>query len=252
MQNQVICKQCNCKYSIIWNYEWSEDTYSYEYIIGKYTCPSCDYDMLYSFISAARDNDISEMKTFLDKGLDPDIKHPMLGNAFSIALANKAKGKQIVELLIQFGSDINHRDKNIGSTKFHDAISYNRLDIAELLIEHGAKINIWERNVITMTPLHIACKEGNIDAVKFLIDKGAKINLRNSEGDTPLHLATLSCPKNCFTILKILIDAGAKKSIRNKSRNRPVDLCWQEKDKPKRDFLESYGTSKKWWSLFPL
>jgi ankyrin repeat protein len=138
---------------------------------------------------------------------------------------------------------------DVGISALGNAVRYGRKDIAELLIQSGADVNI--RNLSEDTPLHTACYKGELDVVKLLIEHGADVNARNVKGQTPLYTATLSCSNDDFTMLKVLIDAGANKSIKSKNGNKPIDLCWQEKHKPKREFLKSYGKAdKKWWRLF--
>ena len=39
------------------------------------------------------------------------------------------------------------------------------------------------------TPLHLAAEEGYPDMAEVLLDHGADVNVANDDGDTPLHLS---------------------------------------------------------------
>ena len=99
--------------------------------------------------------------------------------------------KDIAEIgkLSQKGSDINQlgsRRHGYGSA-LHIAAREGYLDIARLLIDSGANVDVRDHN--DYTPLHNAAWNGNLDMVKFLIDAGADINAVNYSGDTVLSCA---------------------------------------------------------------
>ena len=197
------------------------------------------------FFAAVKAGQVEKVEQFLKNGMDPNQKDPNendFGEVRGIpplcyVAEDKAHGKQMAELLLKYGADPNIR-RNAEISALHDAVMGGRAEI-----EHGADVNIrtWNKE----TPLHYACDnlsgpdEGRIELMQLLIEKGADVNALNDERETPLHNATHTCPNDDFTILKVLLDAGADASIRSTSGdgNRPIDLCWQEEDKPKRDFL---------------
>src|SRR5262249_15995993 len=51
----------------------------------------------------------------------------------------------------------------------------NRIDIAEMLINHGANIN--SINYMNLTPLHKAILHNELDMVKFLVMRGADLSI---------------------------------------------------------------------------
>lgn len=78
--------------------------------------------------------------------------------------------KDIVELLIAKGADVNAKD-NWNWTPLHSAV-YGHKDIVELLITEGANVNA--RDGASRTPLWYAKDEGNAEIVELLRKHGAK------------------------------------------------------------------------------
>ncbi len=95
--------------------------------------------------------------------------------------------KELAELLIARGADVNARSK-AGNTPLHSAAHDDRAtDVARLLIAHGAEINA--TNDEGETPLHLAARWARVENVELLIAEGAELNLKNQAGDTPLDAA---------------------------------------------------------------
>lgn len=86
------------------------------------------------------------------------------------------------------------------------------LDIVELLIKNGADINV-EKKQLGFTPLHYAIFGGNVEIVEALLDNGAKVNPEtrstkiSSRYITPLHLAV---HYGDLAICEQLLKQGAK------------------------------------------
>jgi len=94
-----------------------------------------------------------------------------------------------VRRLLQKGADINQlgpRRHGYGSA-LHIAVREGHLDIAKLLIDRGAEIDVLDRK--DFTPLHNAAWNGNLEMTKLLLDAGADIEASTYDGDTPLTLA---------------------------------------------------------------
>jgi ankyrin repeat protein len=69
----------------------------------------------------------------------------------------------------------------------HDAADGGHKEVAELLIAKGADVNAKDYRV--RTPLHLAAASGRNESAKLLIDKGADVNAKSDEGWTPLYFA---------------------------------------------------------------
>jgi uncharacterized protein len=120
------------------------------------------------FLMAARASDVPLMRLLLELGADPSIANadnssPLLAAAGVGALGDgdEAAGTDeealaACKLLLEIGADVNAVDNN-GETAMHGAAYQSRANLAPLLAEHPADINIWNRkNKWGWTPLMIA------------------------------------------------------------------------------------------------
>ena len=110
---------------------------------------------------------------------------------------------EIAKLLIERGADINLADSD-GRTPLYRACWNNYLEIARLLIKGNADVNLAEKD--GETPLHVACWNNNLEIAKLLIERGADINLADSDDETPLYRA---CLRNKLEIARLLIESNA-------------------------------------------
>lgn len=111
-----------------------------------------------------------------------------------------------VRALIQEGVDVNARDVFGNNAGLHWAASLGLAEMARLLIDNGADLDI--RNDEGNTPLHWAAGEGQKELVVILIAHGADINARGKNGWTPLRWAEAQSQKE---IARILMAAGGRR-----------------------------------------
>jgi ankyrin repeat protein len=192
------------------------------------------------------------IKLLLEKGVEIINQFDNNGwTALHTALYNREVKKDLIELLLKNGADINYRsesgltllhyavlscNKDIiklllkemsldllnqtaegGHTVLHYAIGIMRQDIIELLLDSGVNINKASNDSIPLLPYSI--QTGRKDIVELFLDKMSLdlINQVDSSGKTGLHLAAIL---NKQDIVKFLIDSGkCDVTIRDKMGN---------------------------------
>jgi len=183
--------------------------------------------------------------------------------------AVRVKNKEIIDLLIKNGADVNARN-NIKETPLYYAIFYgNDTEIMELLIENGADVNVKSLGGYTplhhittrdaalllmengaeinnvrdkdgRTPLHLAALNGNKEVVLILIENGAFVNDKNSYNITPLHFAAAVNKE----ITEILIENGADVNVRNNKKETPLDIAKKCDQEEIVELLKKYGAKE--------
>jgi ankyrin repeat protein len=101
----------------------------------------------------------------------------------------EAPNKNVAELLLANGADVNARD-NRRFTPLHVAAGgfTNRKDVVELLLARGADVNA--RDDMGMTPLYLmAFVPSQTRKIELLLTYGADVNATAKDGKTPLHEA---------------------------------------------------------------
>lgn len=141
-----------------------------------------DADLESLLFKAILFDNFDKVKELIDKGVNVNA----LDN-FGDAPLHHITILKIKELLLEHGADVDIRDE-WKNTPLHDAARDDDCDFAELLIKHGADINA--KNNDGDTPLHRAMERGNEKIAKLLVDKGADINAKNNDGKTPLDKKT--------------------------------------------------------------
>ncbi|KAG7298471.1 hypothetical protein JYU34_018100, partial [Plutella xylostella] len=92
----------------------------------------------------------------------------------------------LAQLLIQRGADVHAKDKG-GLVPLHNACSYGHVQLSALLLQSGAAVDA--HDLWRYTPLHEAAAKGKSDVVKLLLKHGADPTRRNRDGLTALQLA---------------------------------------------------------------
>ena len=140
---------------------------------------------------------------------------------------------EAVQAEIDKGSDINAREKNLGSRVITKVYGQTPLMYAasgaypmpalELLLDNGAQVNA--RDDRGVTALMRAANFNRSGAVKLLLDRGAQVNARSNYGRTPLNIAAeprYRNPKKAIEIVKLLLGAGANVDGRNPEAKTPL------------------------------
>ena len=178
------------------------------------------------------------VELLIAEGADVDAKTTTGGTP----LFNAAGGhKEIVELLIAAGADVNAQvvPGPHGFTVGDTALDFTgSSEIIDLLRKHGGKTGEELRS--GMTPLHQAARDGHKEIVEQLIDKGADVNAKRGDRRTPLHFAATSGHKE---IVELLISKGANVNEEDVSGNTPLHDAAQEGHKEIAELFIAKGAN---------
>ena len=83
--------------------------------------------------------------------------------------------------------NVNVKDDESGSTPLHYAARNGNVEIAHLILQNGAEVNV--RNNGGNTPLHWAAIFGNVDILHLLVENGADLEAQSNDGERALHSA---------------------------------------------------------------
>jgi ankyrin repeat protein len=120
--------------------------------------------------------------------------HPEAINAYAddgftaLGLACYFGQYEVARYLVLKGADVNLPSNNgFNVYPLHSAAAGNHTQIARMLIENNAQVNV--RQQAGVTPLHSAAQNGNIDLLILLLEHGADVSIRMEGGKLPADLA---------------------------------------------------------------
>ena len=121
------------------------------------------------------------------------------------AVANESV--EIAKMLIEHGAKVDAQTKR-GMTPLHSALIAPRpnKDIVVLLLEEWADMDLQDNN--GDTALHLAARKGEVEIASLLIEYGAKLNIKNKEKRRPLAIASEACQEK---IVQLLQESGAER-----------------------------------------
>lgn len=237
-------------------------------------------DLELTILTAIKNEDIDKLKEIASSGFNFNTKLMVCQNLLCYAISmNKLK---VIEFLINNDNvDVNLRSENFevectplhvaciylninainlllscpkininvkasnGHSILHQAYCYNKFELFDIFIKHGADVNVISTGIFAQTPLHSVCQlpKCNVSTIMALIDAGANINIRipasqlsilhtlcgyhsveiistllkytninklvnaiANDDITPLHIA---CLRGDIEIVKMLIENGA-------------------------------------------
>ncbi|KAH9169161.1 ankyrin repeat-containing domain protein [Lactarius sanguifluus] len=164
------------------------------------------------------------------------VKHPEQVNyrdgnlECPLVVALFKKDFRVAELLIEHGAHINVR----GRPPLFHTIRFSedaRVDAVQFLLRRGADVNATEEHL--WTPLHIAAERGYLKVAQMLLEHGAEVDCRNDKRQTPLHLVSIrksgdhegEREGDRAIFARILVECGADVMIQDEDKETPLHFA---------------------------
>jgi len=144
-----------------------------------------------------------------------------------LAAALRGKHYKVAELLVEHGANIDVRGM-WEFTLLHFVIWYDndwpgieRVDLVQWLLSHGADVNA--RNEEGWVPLYVAISYRDLDLCQVLQDHNADLSCRTIDGETLLHRAASHLRRrDPRTFMQLLLDQGADVDARDNHGRTPL------------------------------
>jgi ankyrin repeat protein len=219
-------------------------------------------------LEAAKRDDADRVKALLSGSPSLVFSKDGEGNT-SLHRAAANGHKDVAELLLAHGADVNARD-NDSVTPLQEAAAYGHKDVAELLLAHGADVNVKGNNGLTLlqeaaangnkdmaemllrskadvnakednyggTALHLAALKGQRDVAELLLASGADVNAKANNGLTPLHGAAGNGHKD---VAELLLAHGADVNAKDNQGDTPLRLAVKKGGRDVAGLLLAHG-----------
>ncbi|XP_063290649.1 poly [ADP-ribose] polymerase tankyrase-2 isoform X4 [Pelobates fuscus] len=145
----------------------------------------------HSLLQAAREADLARIKKHLSLEM-VNFKHPQTNEtALHCAAASPyPKRKQVCELLMRKGANVNEKTKDSFLTPLHVASDKAHNDVVEVLVKHEAKVNALDN--LGQTCLHRAAHCGHLQTCRLLLNSGCDPATVSLQGFTALQMGNES------------------------------------------------------------
>jgi ankyrin repeat protein len=115
-------------------------------------------------------------------------------------------------LIVEHSLDVNARGFSDGETPLHVASRMGFVEVARILLKHGADIEARDRN--DWSPLERATTKGHVEVTRVLLEHGANVSAQDKGRRTPLYLASVHGKP---AVAQVLLRHGADMKARIKN-----------------------------------
>ncbi len=109
-----------------------------------------------------------------------------------------------------------------GFTALHYAGFFGKADVARILIESGASVDVYTQNEFANQPLHAAAAGRHLEVCRILLAAGADVNATQHGGYTPLHEAAQA---GDVELAELFLSAGADPLARSDDDKTPAETA---------------------------
>ncbi len=109
-----------------------------------------------------------------------------------------------------------------GFTALHLAAFFGKAEVTRILLEAGARVDVYGQNPLANQPLHAAAAGRHIEVCRLLVAAGADVNATQHGGVTPLHEAA---QHGDAEMVELFLSAGADPTTTADDGRTPADLA---------------------------
>ena len=146
---------------------------------------------------------------------------------------------EIAELLYQHGAHVDVRGYN-ECTPLYNASRKGHLEIVQWLLRHGADPNTRDK-FVGWTALHVATSDSHLEVTQILLQHNADPNIRDNHGKTPLHVTSQF---GSTDIARLLLEQGADVNAQSKDGSTPLHLASKDGRLEVERVLIEYGADR--------
>ncbi|KAI8492994.1 Ankyrin-1, partial [Branchiostoma belcheri] len=160
-----------------------------------------------ALLYAAESGCLQDVKVALDAGADINYNQQgceITGTGTALYIASSCGYVDIVRLLLGKGASLTKRTTATSLAPLHGAASKGRTEVVELLVQHGATVDI--KDLFQRTPLMIACVFKQVATVRRLIELGARVDLTDCCGQTAQRYCEMEDMEVCPCGRKLMMD----------------------------------------------
>lgn len=171
---------------------------------------------------AVCNNDPGKVRELIDNGANPNEYYFDMENISSSSILHVCCGKGHLEcarVLVDRGADLLSRDKWRMSPLIH-AIMPQFTEVVQFLVtENSEVVNMCDK--YGKAPLHYAIESDCVAIVDILIRHGAEVNIGTMKGITPLmSVCSVSNLEHDLDMIRLLISQGALVNLRDVAAKR--------------------------------
>lgn len=150
----------------------------------------------HNLLDACRQSDIQKLKKYLTSQT-VNFVHPYSGDTplHCVAQSIYSKRKQVLEILIRKGAQLNVKNKDF-LTPLHVAAENSYYDIMDAILRNGGNVNALDG--LGQTCLHRSAREDDVQSCRLLLSHNIDPTIISLQGYTALQLAS----ENVLKILK--------------------------------------------------
>lgn len=155
------------------------------------------------------------------------FEHFLVSGVGSVPILNVAFDQynfRLLDMALAAGININTQLDQYGKTMLHFAAAMSDVDKVDYLLKNGANPKL--KDSLGNTPLHLCMNKPLIyhppKILRMLLEYGANVNARNNRGTTPLHRA---CLLGAMDFVEILLKHRAKVFVFDKNGQMPIQFA---------------------------